>query len=49
MSKELDEKVETLHFPALGEAPTVLARQHADFSGVKVESPFRVNTDVVVL
>ena len=42
MPKELDVKVETMHFPALGEVLTVLARQHADYTGVKGnESPFK--------
>ena len=41
LPKELDEKVATLHFPALGEVLTVLAREHADYTGVKVEGPFK--------
>ena len=31
----------TLHFPTSGEVLTVLARKHADCTGVKVEGPFR--------
>ena len=38
-----------IHFLALDEVLTVLVREYADFSGVKVESPSRVNTDVIVL
>ena len=41
INHELDEKLATLHFPALGEVLTVLAREHADYTGVKVEGPFK--------
>ena len=39
LPKELEEKVATLPFPALGEVLTVLAREHAEYTGVKVEGP----------
>ena len=31
----------TLHFPALDEVLTVLVREYADYSGVKVDGPFK--------
>ena len=49
LPKELNEKVVALHFPALGEVLTVLAREHADYTGVKVEALPRVNTTVTEL
>ena len=35
---ELHEAVATLHFPALGEVLTVLARKHAVYTGAKVKA-----------
>ena len=31
----------TLHFPALDEVLTVLVREYADYTGVKIEGPFK--------
>ena len=41
LSKDLDEKEATLHFPALGAALDVLAEAQAGYIGVKVEGPFQ--------
>ena len=41
LPEELDEKAATLHFLALGEVLTVLAPKHTDYTGLKVECPFR--------
>ena len=37
----LNEKVATLHLPALGAVLTVFAREHAVHVGVKVDGPFK--------
>ena len=39
--KHLDEQVATLRPLALIEVVTVFAREHADFSGVKIQGPFK--------
>ena len=36
-----DEKMARLHLFALGAELTVFAREHADYTGVKVEGPFK--------
>jgi len=40
----LDEKVATLHLPALGAQLTKLSKEQADYIGVKVEGPFKPDT-----
>merc|ERR1711881_480380 len=41
LPKELDEKVASLHLPALGAQLTKLSKEQADYIGVKVEGPFK--------
>merc|ERR1711907_913903 len=41
LPKELDEKVAMLHLPALGAHLTTLAKEQAEYIGVKVEGPFK--------
>merc|ERR1712190_703407 len=41
LSKELDEKVASLHLPALGAQLTTLSKDQADYIGVKVEGPYK--------
>merc|ERR1712151_708782 len=41
LPKELDEKVASLHLPALGADLTVLSQEQADYIGVKVTGPFK--------
>merc|ERR1712217_451148 len=41
LPKELDEKVASLHLPALGAELTTLSKEQADYIGVKVEGPFK--------
>merc|ERR1712203_669183 len=41
LPKELDEKVASLHLPALGAEMTVLTQEQADYIGVKVTGPFK--------
>jgi len=44
LPKELDEKVASLHLPALGAEMTVLSTEQADYIGVKKTGPFKPNT-----
>merc|ERR1712072_1684514 len=44
LPKELDEKVASLHIPALGAELTKLSREQADYIGVKVTGPFKPDT-----
>merc|ERR1712139_194113 len=44
LPKELDEKVASLHLPALGAQLTTLTKEQADYIGVKVEGPFKPDT-----
>merc|ERR1712125_270202 len=44
LPKELDEKVASLHLPALQAQLTTLSKEQADYIGVKVEGPFKPNT-----
>jgi adenosylhomocysteinase len=44
LPKELDEKVASLHLPALGAEMTVLSQEQADYIGVKVGGPFKPDT-----
>merc|ERR1719171_3213668 len=41
LPKELDEKVASLHLPALGAEMTILSKEQADYIGVKVEGPYK--------
>merc|ERR1739837_32184 len=40
LPKELDEKVASLHLPALGAKLTALSPKQADYIGVKINGPF---------
>merc|ERR1712194_47037 len=44
LPKNLDEKVASLHLPALGAQLTTLTKEQADYIGVKVEGPFKGDT-----
>merc|ERR1712170_317691 len=44
LPKELDEKVASLHLPALGADLTKLSKEQADYIGVKVDGPFKPDT-----
>jgi adenosylhomocysteinase len=44
LPKELDEKVASLHLPALGAEMTILSQEQADYIGVKVTGPFKPDT-----
>merc|ERR1712226_1338232 len=44
LPKELDEKVASLHLPALGAEMTILTKEQADYIGVKAEGPFKPDT-----
>merc|ERR1712037_134717 len=44
LPKELDEKVASLHLPALGADLTVLTQEQADYIGVKTTGPFNPDT-----
>merc|ERR1712005_102320 len=44
LPKELDEKVASLHLPALGANLTTLSKEQADYIGVEVEGPFKGDT-----
>merc|ERR1712139_598225 len=44
LPKELDEKVTSLHLPALGAELTVLSQEQADYIGVKQNGPFKGDT-----
>merc|ERR1719242_3012203 len=44
LPKELDEKVASLHLPALGAELTKLTKEQADYIGVKVGGPFKGDT-----
>merc|ERR1711948_105537 len=44
LPKDLDEKVASLHLPALGAKLTELSTEQADYIGVKKEGPFKPNT-----
>merc|ERR1712096_102782 len=41
LPKELDEKVASLHLPALGAVLTTLSKEQADYIGVKTTGPFK--------
>merc|ERR1711937_681564 len=41
LPKELDEKVASLHLPALSAQLTTLSKEQADYIGVKVEGPYK--------
>merc|ERR1719367_1984795 len=41
LPKELDEKVASLHLPALGAKLTELTKEQADYIGVKSEGPYK--------
>merc|ERR1712036_153310 len=41
LPKHLDEKVASLHLPALGAKLTVPTKEQADYIGVKVEGPYK--------
>jgi adenosylhomocysteinase len=43
LPKHLDEKVARLHLPALGANLTVLTQQQADYIGVPVEGPYKLD------
>merc|ERR1712038_1814846 len=44
LPKELDEKVASLHLPALGAELTTLTKEQADYIGVKAAGPFKGDT-----
>merc|ERR1712224_504443 len=44
LPKELDEKVARLHLGALGAELTPLAKEQADYIGVKMEGPYKPDT-----
>merc|ERR1739847_240696 len=44
LPKHLDEKVASLHLPALGAELTTLTKEQADYIGVKAEGPFKPDT-----
>merc|ERR1719230_125043 len=44
LPKNLDEKVASLHLPALGAQLTSLTKEQADYIGVKPEGPFKPDT-----
>jgi len=44
LPKDLDEKVASLHLPALGAELTKLTQEQADYIGVKVAGPFKGDT-----
>merc|ERR1711963_1130181 len=44
LPKALDEKVASLHLPALGAEMTKLTKEQADYIGVKAEGPFKGDT-----
>merc|ERR1712217_499988 len=44
LPKHLDEKVASLHLPALGAELTKLTKEQADYIGVKGEGPFKPDT-----
>merc|ERR1712061_504062 len=44
LPKALDEKVASLHLPALGAEMTKLTKAQADYIGVKAEGPFKGDT-----
>jgi len=44
LPKELDEKVASLHLPALGANLTKLTKEQADYIGVKATGPFKPDT-----
>merc|ERR1711866_8368 len=44
LPKELDEKVASLHLPALGAQLTTLTKEQAEYLGVKVEGPYKSDT-----
>merc|ERR1719450_1902777 len=44
LPEELDEKVASLHLPALGAQLTTLSQEQADYIGVKVTGPFKGDT-----
>merc|ERR1711971_1257496 len=44
LPKALDEKVASLHLPALGASMTKLSKEQADYIGVKVDGPFKPDT-----
>merc|ERR1712233_155973 len=44
LPKDLDEKVASLHLPALGAELTKLSKEQADYIGVKVDGPFKPDT-----
>merc|ERR1712213_198455 len=44
LPKELDEKVASLHLPALGAELTQLTKEQADYIGVKANGPFKGDT-----
>merc|ERR1719373_1213972 len=44
LPKDLDEKVASLHLPALGAELTKLTKEQADYIGVKAEGPFKGDT-----
>merc|ERR1711862_182291 len=47
LPKELDEKVARLHLPALGANLTKLSQEQADYIGMKVEGPYKPDTQVL--
>merc|ERR1712187_1026514 len=44
LPKALDEKVASLHLPALGAEMTTLTKEQADYIGVSVDGPFKGDT-----
>merc|ERR1712100_163152 len=44
LPKSLDEKVASLHLPALGAELTVLSKEQADYIGVALEGPYKGDT-----
>merc|ERR1712226_261762 len=44
LPKELDEKVASLHLPALGAKLTTMTKEQADYIGVKVGGPYKPGT-----
>jgi len=44
LPKKLDEKVASLHLPALGAELTILSKEQADYIGVPVEGPMKPDT-----
>jgi len=44
LPKTLDEKVASLHLPALGAKLTILSKEQSDYVGIPIEGPFKPDT-----